>query len=514
MTLLKQIDKRLLVYLIVLSIAGCGIVWLATSSYGSGLSSDAIRIISAGQNFIEGRGLITSSGNALVSWPPMYSILLGLLSALFHSDVFTVGMVLNILVFGTIVFCSGMLFALIKPDKPIYVILGSLVVFSSPSLIRISANVAPDPLFILFVVLFMIAAVHYMQTPSTRNLTGMLVAALLGASQRYVGLALVLTGAVIILYQQQAHVWRAVRDAAIFSFLSGAPTAAWILFHNYLGYGTLTGPRFDPLPWKNLTLLLQKLLHWFIPGTITNHTGIWVWVAGFTILLFIGLYRNRKRLRDLFASGAFIPACVFFIIYGLTLIYMLSYKEHRPLLWDRVHIVLLVLLLVVLMELLPVLVPKEILNKSRLMLPALLVGFGLWLVYPLASTYQYVTDSIQNGEASLYNIHNTRAIRESQLAGYLGSFVPPEDAVLYSNYNETAWFLTRRQVYGVPTVDNEGDWPGVSGEMYLIWFDLPELRYMPKTMLNLDEIKQIVNLIPVYSGEDGAVYRMMLFTTR
>ncbi|MGA9397972.1 MAG: hypothetical protein WBV22_06900, partial [Anaerolineaceae bacterium] len=73
MTLLKQIDKRLLVYLIVLSIAGCGIVWLATSSYGSGLSSDAIRIISAGQNFIEGRGLITSSGNALVSWPPMYS---------------------------------------------------------------------------------------------------------------------------------------------------------------------------------------------------------------------------------------------------------------------------------------------------------------------------------------------------------------------------------------------------------------------------------------------------------
>ena len=193
MTLSKHIDKRLLVYLIILSIAGCVVIWLATSSYGAGLSSDAIRIISAGQNLISGRGLITSSGDPLISWPPMYSILLGLLSALFHSDVFTVGMYLNILVFGAIIFCSGMLFALIKPDKPIYTILGSLMVFSSPSLVRISANVAPDPLFILFVILFLIAAVHYTRAPSTRNLTGMLVAALLGASQRYPGLALVLT---------------------------------------------------------------------------------------------------------------------------------------------------------------------------------------------------------------------------------------------------------------------------------------------------------------------------------
>ncbi len=407
MTLLRQINKKFLVYLIILSITGCVIVWLATLSFGAGLSSDAIRIISAGQNFIEGRGVITSSGAPLIFCPPYYSILLGVLSVVFHSDVFTIGMILNILTFGAIIFSSGFLFSLIKPNEPIYTILGSLIVFSSPSLVRISANVAPDPLFILFVILFLIAAVRYVRNPSTGNMTAMLIAALLGASQRYLGLTLVLSGAALILYQKRSHLWQAVRDAVIFSILSSAPTTAWIFFHNFLGYGTLTGPRFDPLPWKNLVIALQKLLHWFIPGVITNLTGIWIWVALAATLLIISLVRSRKRIRELFASGGFIPACIFFIIYGLTLIYMLSYKEHRPLLWDRIHIVILIPFLVLLVELLPVLGLKELLNKSRYMIPVLLIGFGLWLVYPLGSTGQYVTDSIQNGEASLYNIHNT-----------------------------------------------------------------------------------------------------------
>jgi hypothetical protein len=333
----------------------------------------------------------------------------------------------------------------------------------------------------------------------------------LSASQRYLGLAVVLTGAVIIIYQQRAHWWRSIRDATLFTTLSSVPTFAWIYFHNYLGYGTLTGPRFDPLPWKNLTIALEKILHWFIPGSILLKSGIWIWAAVATILLITGLIRNRKRLHELLDSSAFIPTCVFSFIYGLTLIYMLSYKEHRPLLWDRIHIVILVPMLILLMELLPVLAPKQLLNKSLQLVPILLVGFGLWLVYPLVSTAQYVNDSIREGETSLYNIHNTRAIRDSKIAAYLGDYRPPVDAVLYSNYNETAWLLTRRQVYGVPTVDNRGDWPGFVAETYLLWFDLPELKYMPKTMLTLEDIKKIVNLIPVYTGKDGAVYRMIPF---
>ncbi len=159
-----------------------------------------MRIISAGQNFVEGRGLVLSTGDPLIFCPPYYSILLGVLSVIFNSDVFTVGMILNILAFGNIIFWAGILFLRIQPTRPLYAIAGSLVVASSPSLIRICANVAPDPFFILFVIWFLIAATGYSRAPSRRALAGLTLAALLAASQRYLGLVVVLSGAILILW--------------------------------------------------------------------------------------------------------------------------------------------------------------------------------------------------------------------------------------------------------------------------------------------------------------------------
>jgi hypothetical protein len=223
---------------------------------------------------------------------------------------------------------------------------------------------------------------------------------------------------------------------------------------------------------------------------------------------------KHKHLKQVLDSRGFLPALVFSIIYGVALIFLLSYKEHRPLLWDRVHIVMLIPLLVLLIELMPVLIPPFPVARTNRLMPVLLIAFFVWLVYPIVSTYGYVVDSIQNGEASLYNIHNTRSIRESELAQYLATHPFPEHAGLYSNYNETAWFLVRQQVLGVPNAQNMVGWPVVNGPTYLIWFDLPELSYMPKTMLTLNGIKKIVHLTPVYSGKGGAVYRMTAFSAQ
>lgn len=485
-------------------------VWLATSAYGAGLSSDAIRIISTGQNFIQGRGLINSTGDPLIFCPPYYSILLGILSVIFHSDVFTVAMYLNILVFGAIIFSSGILFTLIKPERPAFAIAGSLAVFSSPSLVRISANVAPDPLFILFVTLFLIESVLYVRNPSRRSYAGLLIIALLAASQRYLGMAAVVTGAFVILWRRRKEPWHALRDTAIFSVLSGGPSLAYIIFHNYLGYGTLTGPRFDPKPIGNLHLALEKFEHWFIPGSITQVTGHLIWAVIGLFLLLTGsmiAWRSR-RIKDVLNSGSFIPTIIFSIIYGSTLIFLLSYKEHRPLLWDRIHIVMFIPILVLLMEFIPVLIPPFPVARPRRLMNVLLLGFSLWLVYPLAATTKYVAESINSNESSLYNIHNRQGIRDSELAQYLAAHPFPQNAGFYSNYNETAWFLIRQQVKGVPNARNMLGWPVINGPTYLIWFDLPELTYMPKTMLTINGIQKLVHLTVVFSGKDGAVYQM------
>jgi len=507
---LISVNKLILAILIALSLAGCAVVWLATSAYGAGLSSDAVRIISAGQNFIEGRGLVLSTGDPLIFCPPYYSILLGVLSVIFNSDVFTVGMILNILAFGNIIFWAGILFLRIQPTRPLYAIAGSLVVASSPSLIRICANVAPDPLFILFIIWFLIAATYYVHTPSHRELAGLTITALLCASQRYLGLVVVLSGAILILWLGHRQFWKAFRDTAIFSLISSAPTLGYIFFHNYLGYGTLTGPRFSPNPTGNIQITLEKLTHWFIPGSITIHTGIWIWVGLTLVFLLVGLYFawKRGRLEPLRNSISLPPLLIFLFIYGLTLIFMLSFKEHWPLLVDRIQIVILVPMLGVLIELIPTFLPSPHGANTQWLPGLLLIGFGLWLIYPLTASYRYVRESMSAGDISLYNIHNTREIRTSVLAQYLEDHPLPEGTRLYSNYNETAWFLTRQQVSGVPTINKATGWPVIEGTTYLIWFNLPGLDYMPKSLLSLDEIGSRVELKPLFMGTDGGVYQL------
>jgi hypothetical protein len=507
---MRFIDKRFLIFLVILSLAGCAVVWLATSAYGAGLSSDAVRIISVGQNFVDGRGLVLSTGDPLIFCPPYYSILLGVLSVIFNSDVFTVGMVLNILAFGNIIFWAGILFLRIQPTRPLYAMAGSLVVASSPSLIRICANVAPDPFFILFVIWFLLSATGYVDSPTPRALAGLTVAALLSASQRYLGLVVVLSGAILILWVSRKQIWRAVRDATIFSLISSTLTLGYIYFHNFLGYGTMTGPRFSPNPPGNIQITLEKLIHWIVPGSITLHTGIWLWVGLVCILLLVGLLFAGKldRLKPLRRSLSLPSTLIFLFIYGLTLIFMLSYKEHRPLLVDRIQLVILVPLLAVLIELLPALLPPLRDARMRWLKVMLLIGFIVWLAYPLTSSYRYISDSIRDGDVSPYNIHNTREIRESDLTQYLEESPLPAGSRLYSNYNETAWFLTRQQVYGVPTNNKSAGWPVIEGDTYLIWFDLPDLDYMPKTLLTLAEIDGLAKLNKLFMGPDGSVYQL------
>ena len=228
------------------------------------------------------------------------------------------------------------------------------------------------------------------------------------------------------------------------------------------------------------------------------------------LLLLVGLVFASKydRLKLLRGSHSLPPTLIFLFIYGLTLIFMLSYKEHRPLLVDRIQLVILVPLLAVLIELLPTLLAVQRDARARWVKALLLIGFTVWLIYPLTASYRYVSESLRIGDISPYNIHNTREIRESALAQYLEDHPLPPCSRLYSNYNETAWFLTRQQVYGVPTNNKAAGWPMIDGDTYLIWFDLLGLDYMPKTLLTLDEIEDLIRINEVLSGPDGDVYKL------
>src|SRR5215211_3904175 len=114
--------------LAVIAILLCGV---ATSRYGAGVSSDSTKYLSVAQNLLAGNGLYDHKGFPLLSWPPLYSILLAGLSGLTGLDVFVAGWYFNVFLLGLNLFLSGVLFYRVFSDKPFYAYLSSLFVFLS-----------------------------------------------------------------------------------------------------------------------------------------------------------------------------------------------------------------------------------------------------------------------------------------------------------------------------------------------------------------------------------------------
>ena len=142
------VDARYRIALTALALVGIGLVLVATSKYGAGVSSDAARNLSTADSLMTGRGFVDMVGAPLVLWPPLYPLLLAGLSSLTRFTTFEAAWYLNVLLYGLNIWLVGMWFFAIFRDRLFYAIAGVLVFVLSRSMLRIHANVASEPLFV------------------------------------------------------------------------------------------------------------------------------------------------------------------------------------------------------------------------------------------------------------------------------------------------------------------------------------------------------------------------------
>ena len=76
------------IFLLTLSLLAMVIGGIVTSKYGAGVASDSTKYLSVAQNVMDGNGLFDHRGKALLSWPPLYSIIIAGLGTLTGRDVF------------------------------------------------------------------------------------------------------------------------------------------------------------------------------------------------------------------------------------------------------------------------------------------------------------------------------------------------------------------------------------------------------------------------------------------
>ena len=92
--------------LVVLGLGGFGLVWLSTSTYGPGLSSDSIHYIYAAHSVMAGDGFLAFGGSPYVGWPPLFPSALAGLGKL-GLDPLDGVRVLNAGVYGLTIYSAG-----------------------------------------------------------------------------------------------------------------------------------------------------------------------------------------------------------------------------------------------------------------------------------------------------------------------------------------------------------------------------------------------------------------------
>ncbi|HEY3474512.1 MAG TPA: hypothetical protein VGK56_07865, partial [Anaerolineales bacterium] len=392
-TAVSPIKDRFWTFLSILSVLALILAGLATSKYGAGVSSDSTKYLSVAHNLLAGNGLYDHRGLPLLSWPPLYSILLAALSWLTDMDMFVAGWYLNVFLLGLNLFLSGVILYRVFREKPLYAYLSVVFTFLSLSALRIHAVISSDPFYLTLTLGFLIAVDGYIRKRSYGAFAWMILFSVLAPLHRYVGLAITVTAEIVILIENRRSVRTLLRDGVILGILSVLPIAWWLLVHNVMMHGSLWGLESQPVDaGLNVSLALTKMLHWFVPYlTVLMPVLTRPWLLLAALALFI-LWLNRNRIENVrawmksFADASVYPTMVYAAVYFIALALTVVTQDHLDLFSDRYYVILLVPTAILIFLTFDVLVLPHLRLSLRQVQAALIVLFILWSVYPIYST--------------------------------------------------------------------------------------------------------------------------------
>ena len=508
-------NKPYWIFLAILALIAMIFGGLATAKYGAGVASDSTKYLSVAQSLMDGKGLFDHRGFPLLSWPPLYSIVLAGLSLLSRQDVFLVAWYLNVFLLGLNLLLSGVLFYRVFSEKLLYAYLANLFILLSLPSLRIHSVVSSDPLYLTMVLIFLLSVKSYIIERSTLAFAGMVVLSALAPLQRYVGPSIGVTAGIIILVENRNSPRIFWRDGFVLGLISILPIAWWLGIHNIMTYGTLWGIEQPPVDvFMNAKLGLIKILHWFIPYLsflMPALTRPFILLGLLVLVIYFVNRRNGEGIRawmQALGAPSTYPILVHGIIYFLAVTLTIVTGDHRDLFSDRYYFILLVPVLIFLFITYDRLVRPHLHLTARQAEYALVLFFMLWAIYPLYSMREYLVEASVQGEPSSYNIFNNRVYHEMDLIHEVQKLRRDEpQAIVYSNYVDAVWFYTRKPVSLLPLVETPNPeetyqgWPQ-SGPGYIVWLEPNEYKHY----MSPEQIQAFADLKLVFQGKGGKIF--------
>ena len=243
-TVRRQLDGFGLFLAGLAALAAVG-AWVREIPYGAGFSPDSVAYISGARNLLAGKGFVLFISDFWAVWPPLFPIILAGIG-LFGFAPLAIAGPLNALAFGALVFVTTQ-WLRSQGRSPFLVAWIGLALAVSPPLVLVATHVWSEPLFILLTVLGLIRLDRYLATGQRGPWLEAVLYAALACLTRYLGLALVIAAAGVLLGAQATSWRRRAARALAFAGLAVLPLGLWLLRNVWVG-GSLTNHPFNTVP--------------------------------------------------------------------------------------------------------------------------------------------------------------------------------------------------------------------------------------------------------------------------
>lgn len=492
------------------------IVVAVTSRYGVGLSSDSAVYLAAARNFAEGRGLVDQNFIPVTQFPPLYPIVLGALARLTQWDVLTCARMVNVGAWAVLLYVSGLLAFEYLGSRTLAVASTALIVTSVP-LLKAFAMALSEPLFLIWVALFLWLSSRFLRRSSTAHWAGLVLVGSLGALTRYAGITLILSGCVLVFVCYRSNLLKAASRSAAFGLLAGAPLAMWNL-RNWRSGDAAFGPAFQLDPRASFSNgLLENaawggntIAAWYLPPWISQHVLV-VFAIGVAMGCWIAAVRSSHPF-GWSTWRAVAPAVILLVIYSSFMILSSPARCCFSRLDDRYMVPAFVPLTLAGLRWVRDLASRHSILGQRAV-AALLAAWMLY--YPVRAMRGEMYKRTADGAGG----YNTAAWRESEALDWLARNRLWEQHPVYSNAPDVLYLWLDGRAKLSPTTQvtdpvaaelraqfdphaRPSPWPAEQNA-YLVWFRAITQRGYLATP---DELESRTTLVPVRRFPDAMVF--------
>jgi hypothetical protein len=477
---------------VAIALAGAAMILLRTRT-GPRISPDSVSYIAAARSLLAGKGLLTYNGDPYVDWPPLFPAAIAAVSAL-GVDAEQAARWIDALAFGAVAGASGWW---VRRHSGLLAagVAASAVLLRAGAMSFVAVFAWSEPLFLLFALLavFALARYHRRGEPHVLSIAAALAAC--AVMTRYVGVALVATG-VLVVVARPADVRSKLSDLLIFISISCAPYAAWVL-RNARITATYTGGRAIGLhhPWENVRLLLYAVGSWIVTPIEPDEISMAVGAAGVIAITIaaVWLWRAGRRWDVL-------PPFAYMALYAALLLAMATFTEIDEI-GDRLAVPLLPPAVLVLG-----LAVALAVRGRGLRIAAATVGLAVWLIVaPPRASEEVAFDN----EVADYNMPQWH---RSPMVTWLRVH-PPRGAV-FSNDPWALFERTRIPAEVAPAVPADSGQSFESDELqdvrdsvatgkptFVVWFAESDGGPDPRAALDT-----VFAVTPLHREPDGALY--------